>query len=223
MPQPLMARSSTSPDAPDLVQRTRTPPDVKWLLNERAALAGEVAKADSTQLGLLAKQARLTQQLEATAVLLARSRVAQDRAQASMAALDVTIALAHSRVEPSAGGVVAAWAGKYGKRGGLGEFIARTLREAAPSPLTTSVLMDLAAREFQLTFALATDRRSFNKSVNSSLTWLLKRGLAEPLHSREFGVHGIWRWKEQAPTLDALRLRQTACSLGMTLASQGRG
>ena len=205
MPQPLMNLSNTSPDAPNLVQRTRTPPDVKWLLNERAALAGEVAKADSTQLGLLAKQARLEHQLAAVAVLLARSRVAQGRAQASMDALGVTIALAHARVEPSAGGVVAAWAGKYGKRGGLGEFIAQTLREAAPAPLTTSVLMDLAAREFQLTFALAKDRRSFNKSVNSSLSWLLKRGKAEPLHMRQLGTHGSWRWTAQMPTLDALR------------------
>ena len=207
MPQQLMNLSNTLQDAPDLVQRTRTPPDVKWLLNERAALAGEVGKANSAQLGLLAKRARLMRQLEAVAVLLARSRAAQGRAQASMDALDVTIALAHSRVEPSAGGVVAAWAGKYGKRGGLGEFIAQTLREAAPAPLTTSILMDLAAREFQLTFALAKDRRSFNKSVNSSLSWLLKRGQAEPLHARKLGTHGSWRWKPPLPDLDSLRAR----------------
>lgn len=190
------------------MQRTRTPPDVKWLLNERAALAGEVSKAEVTQVGLLAKQARLTQQLAKVQFLLERSQCAQSRAQASIDALDVTMSLAHSRVEPTAGGVVDAWAGKYGKRGGLGEFIAQSLREAAPEPLTTTVLMNLAARQFDITFPLAKDRRSFNKSVNSSLTWLLKRGLAEALHDRQEGSHGIWRWKVQAPTLDELRLRQ---------------
>jgi apolipoprotein N-acyltransferase len=40
--------------------QTRTPPDVKWLLNERAALAGEVSKAEATQAGLWAKRERLT-------------------------------------------------------------------------------------------------------------------------------------------------------------------
>jgi hypothetical protein len=151
-----------------------------------------------------------------------RSQCAQSRAQASMAALDATLALAHSRVEPSAGGVLASWAGKYGKRGGLGEFLEHALRNAAPAPLTTSVLMNLAARQFELTFPLANDRRSFNKSVNSSLTGLRKRGLVEPLHSREFGVHGIWQWKAQVPTLDALRLQQVAGATGMTFASQER-
>lgn len=202
-----------SQDALEPVQRTRTPPDVKWLLNERAALAGEVSKAEATQAGLQAKQARLTQQLTKVQFLMERSQCAQSRAQASMAALDATLALAHSRVEPTAGGVVEAWAGKYGKRGGLGEFIAQSLREAAPAPLTTSVLMDLAARQFGLTFPLAAERRSFNKSVNSALTWLRRRGLAEPLHRREPGSHGVWRWKGPAPTLDALRLRQPVVTL----------
>lgn len=187
--------------------QTRTPPDVKWMLNERAALAGEVSKAEATQAGLTAKQVRLQQQLAKVQFLRERSQCAQSRAQASIDALDVTIALAHSRVEPTAGGVVEAWAGKYGKRGGLGEFIAQSLRESAPAPLTTTILMNLAAQHFGVTFPLAKDRRSFNKSVSSSLFWLLKRGLAEPLHDRKEGSHGVWRWKAQTPTLHALQLR----------------
>lgn len=202
---PLMPRPAILQDAPAL--RTRTPPDVKWLLNERAALAGEVSKADVTQSGLRAKQARLERQLAKVQFLMERSLCAQSRAQASMGALDATMALAHSRVEPTAGGVVDAWAGKYGKRGGLGGFIAQSLRETAPEPLTTTVLMNLAAQHFGITFPLAKDRRSFNKSVSSSLFWLLKRGLVEPLHDRREGSHGVWRWKVQTPTLDALRLR----------------
>ena len=195
---------------PEPSERTRTPPDVKWLLNERAALAGEVAKAQGTQTGLRAKQVRLVQQLAKVQFLMERSQCAQSRAQASIDALDATLALAHSRVEPTAGGVVEAWAGRYGKRGGLGEFIAQALREAAPAPLTTTILMNLAARHFGIPFPLAKDRRSFNKSVNSSLTWLLKRGLAEPLHDRQEGSHGVWRWKAQTTPLDALRMRGQA-------------
>lgn len=65
-------------------------------------------------------------------------------------------------------------------------------------------MMELAAHHFGITFPLALDRRSFNKSVNSSLYRLRKGELAEPLHSRELGSHGVWRWKA-APALEALR------------------
>ncbi len=72
----------------------RTPPDLKWLLNERAALAGQVSKAEVTQAGLQVKQARLEQHLAKAQGLLARSQCAKSRAQASIDALDVTIAFA---------------------------------------------------------------------------------------------------------------------------------
>ena len=220
MPRPLTEILRDPQEAPEPVQRTRTPPDVKWLLNERAALAGEVSKAEKTQAGLRAKQARLERQLAKVQFLMERSLCAQSRAQASMNALDVTMALVHSRLEPTAGGIVDAWAGKYGKRGGLGEFIAQSLRNSAPAPLTTTVLMNLAAQNFGITFPLAKDRRSFNKSVSSSLFWLLKRGLVEPLHNRQEGAHGVWRWKVQTPTLDALRLRGQAMAEDLTVSRQ---
>lgn len=71
--------------------------------------------------------------------------------------------------EPTSDGGVDAWAGKYGKRGALGELVREALGVAAPKPLTTTVLMNLAARQFGLTFPLAKDRRNFKKSVSSSL------------------------------------------------------
>jgi hypothetical protein len=199
MPRPAKLQAAPTP-------RTRTPPDIKWLLNERAALAGVVDKAEATLAGLRAKQARLEHQLTKVQLLMERAQCAQSRAQASVEALDATMALACARLEPTSAGVVDAWAGKYGKRGALGAFVEQALRAAAPEPLTMSVLMNLAARQFGLTFPLAKDRRNFNKSVSSSLRGLNLRGLIEPLHDREFGSHGLWRWKP-APSLDELRVR----------------
>ena len=183
----------------------RTPPDVKWLLNERAALAGEVAKARASQHVLQAKRERIELRLAAVQRLMERSQCAQSRAQASMDAIDATLALAHARVEPSAAGVVQAWAGRYGKRGALGECIANLLQQSAPAPMTTSVLIDLVARQFDVAFALPKDRRSFRKSVSSALTSLLKRDLIEPLHDRTEGSHGQWRWKPALPSLGSLK------------------
>jgi hypothetical protein len=159
---------------------------------------------------LLAKRERLQQQLVGVEALLTRLHVAQTRTQASLDALDATMALAHFRVEPASAGVVDAWAGKYGKRGGLVEHIERLLRQTAPAPLTATVIINLTAHHFGIGFPTPKDRRSFRKSISSALACLLARGLIEPLHDRREGSHGVWRWKEQTPTLDALRRRQSA-------------
>jgi hypothetical protein len=206
MPARNLQTTQALPDEPTPA-RTRTPPDVKWLLNERAALAGTVAKAADKQQALAAKRGRLEAQLEGVLQLLARSRTAQSRAQASIDAIDVTLGLAHPRVRPTCAGEVSAWAGKYGKRGGLGDFVEQALQSAAPAALTTTVLINLASMQFGVAFPLPKDRRAFRKSVSSALTSLLKRGLIEPLHSREEGSHGLWRWKVQAATLGGLRAR----------------
>jgi hypothetical protein len=207
-----MKRHAPMPEV--VTPRTRTPPDIKWLLNERAALAGAVEKAAARQAALMAKQVRLQHQLEKVLFELARSRTAQGRAQASVEALDATMGLVCARLEPTSAGMVDAWAGRYGKRGALGKFVEQALRAAAPEPLTTTVLMNFAAREFGISFPLAKDRRSFNKSVGSSLRGLHQRGLIEPLHDRGLGSHGVWRWKEQTPSLDALRARADAVVAG---------
>jgi hypothetical protein len=200
-----MKRHEPELEAP--APRTRTPPDLKWLLNERAALAGVVEKAELTLAGLRAKQGRLEHQLTKVQFLMERAQCAQSRAQASVEALDATMGLVSARLEPTSAGVVDAWAGKYGKRGALGAFVEQALRAAAPEPLTTTVLMNLAARQFGIAFPLAKDRRNFNKSVSSSLRGLHQRGLIDPLHDRGRGSHGLWRWKAPAPSLDELRAR----------------
>lgn len=202
MPRPAKLQAAPTP-------RTRTPPDTKWLLNERAALAGVVEKAELTLAGLRAKQGRLEHQLTKVQFSMERAQCAQSRAQASVQALDATMGLVCARLEPTSAGVVDAWAGKYGKRGSLGAFVEQALRAAAPEPLTTTVLMNLAAREFGISFPVAKDRRNFNKSVSSSLRGLHRRGLIEPLHDRGLGSHGLWRWK-LAPSLDELRARAAA-------------
>lgn len=74
------------------------------------------------------------------------------------------------------------------------------------------MLINLASRQFGLTFTLPKDRRNFRKSVSSALSALLKRDRVEPLHSREEGSHGLWRWKSQVPSFEAMRVRALALS-----------
>lgn len=192
----------------DTVVRSRTPPDIKWLLNERAALAGEIEKARLKQATLAHKRERLQKQLAGLMNAMERSRVDQARSQASLDALDATMGLVNEDVNPYAGGAIWAWAGKYGVRGGLRDFVARVLEVAAPEPVTTTVLMNLAARQFGLVLNTHTERRNFNKSVSGALTSLVKRRLVEPLHSREQGSHGLWRWGVTLPTIAEMASQQ---------------
>jgi len=104
---------------------TRTPPDLKWLLNERAALAGEIEKASLRHATLVHTQARLEKQLAGVMTAIERARVDKKRSQASLDALDATMGLVNIQVNPCAAGTVMAWAGKYGMRGGLRDYIAQ--------------------------------------------------------------------------------------------------
>lgn len=180
--------------------RTPTPPDIKWLLNERAALMGEVARAQDKQSLLQSRREKLERQLSKATVSIAAAKCAEARARASIAALDATMTLVNSRVNQEAAGSVQAWAGRYGARGGLGVFIGEVLQRVAPEPVTTTVLIDIAATQFGVSFDAPSDRRSFRKSVSSALTSLLKRDLIEPLHDRGGGAHGSWRWGKALPT-----------------------
>lgn len=150
--------------------RTRTPTDLKWLLNERAAIAGDIAALTVRQKTQVTKRERMALQLE-------RAKSAHDATarhlnskQATLAALDASLALAYKDVEPSAAGIVHAWAGRYGKRGALTAFLLEKIRDAAPATMTTTLLIDLAIRHFGLiTELMPTDRAKFRRTVAKML------------------------------------------------------
>jgi hypothetical protein len=88
--------------------RPRTPPELKWLLVERATLAGDLAKL----------KARLSL-LEAEIV----------RVQTTSKALDVVIGRTEARARPDAAGAIRRHQSKYGKRGALKEFVVKVLQQ----------------------------------------------------------------------------------------------
>lgn len=189
--------------------RTRTSPDVKWLLNERAALAGAHARAVARQLALRKKRDRIELALSTCQKQLEGAVVSAERAKMSLDALDATMGLIDKRLEPTAAGAVNAWAGKYGKRGALGAFIGEALCQASPEPITMTVLVSLVVDQFGLTVTTSNERRSLRKSITSALRALLKCDRIEPLHSRGPGTLGLWRLKAQVPSLKSLQKQQT--------------
>lgn len=83
---------------------------MKWLLVERATLAGDLASLKMRLCHL-------------------ESKIAQ--VQSAVQALDTTILLIESRVRPNAAGVIPRHETGYGARGALRAFIVETLQDTA--------------------------------------------------------------------------------------------
>lgn len=194
--------------------RTRTPPLLKWLLVERATLAGDLARAHEMQASI-DREMRNVQERQAILALevdrLQRYKTQLpgilDEKRARIAALDASIQLASDdRVAPTAAGTVRAFAGRYGKRGDLKAFIVGELRAAAPSAAGTSAIVRGAILHFGLNFAKTVEQKAFMRNtVTPQLTRLKEQGLVEALHPKNRGTaEGSWRWKADYPTLAEL-------------------
>lgn len=163
--------------------RKRTPPDLKWLLVERATIAGDIQRLHATQAQLASELAKLQTHLEA---------------------LDSTLALTYSSVRPDTAGAIQCH-GRYGKRGALKEFIVAAIRNAAPAAITTLEIAYSAVGAFGLRFTVKEEFQAFTRdSVKRQILWLKKDGLVEALHNPKNGKVGTWRWKTPLPSLSDL-------------------
>jgi hypothetical protein len=174
---------------------------LKWLLNERAALAGRVATLNHST-GLLKEQVLCAQRR--VDFLAGKVSDAEDRlrdADGSLHALDVVLETSFPTVSQIAGGVVRAWAGKYGQRGGLKAHILSVLRKAAPGIVPTGLLAKVAISHFGLQLTSDKEKVAFRRQVRNIL-----RG--EPKLVEELGKQNLrgavgWRWRA-APSLTEL-------------------
>jgi hypothetical protein len=187
--------------------RTRTPAELKWLLNERAAIAGRIQKTEARQRSIEAQLPQYQRQLEKALRGVLKVKESLSEYQCALNALDTTIGLAFQAVRPDAAGAVNAWAGKYGHRGALTQFVAQLLREAAPHPVDARTVAARVAEHFAIPQTCATDRLFLRTSVKNAFKRLHEQGTTEALHSRvkALGTRpGIWRWKEPIPSLSEL-------------------
>jgi hypothetical protein len=184
-------------------RQTRTPSTLKWLLNERAAIAGEVEKATARtrvfDLKIAAHQARVDA-LNSEALPF-RDTLAQR--QATLAAMDTAISICCQEVNAAAAGTVHAWAGRYGKWGGMRAFVLKTIQDAAPLPVRSPEVLRNLVAHFCIIVATPCDRAALRRSLKSTFQHLKNRGLIEPLHDRTSpAAPGIWRLKQPTTLAD---------------------
>lgn len=192
--------------APGPGRRQRTPSDLKWLLAERAALAGELCHLQH-QVRLAVIEYELA---EAWFHRLTRERQTLEARQADVAerrnALDAVLGLTHPSVNPAAGGQVRANSGRWGGRGALTAFLCETLQAAAPQALPTAVLLTCALAHSGIEPSNAEERKRLYFVLRKRLKGLRdKHGLLDSSRSGD-GYHDdvLWRWK-QPTSLDRLR------------------
>ena len=159
---------------------THTPPALKWLLNERAMLLGEIQRAEAELMALLATQDRLF------------------HLKYQVAALDKAIGLLDDRVCPEASGVVRAWANRYGPRGGLKEFLLWQLDRAGEQGIDTVTLTKRVAERFGLPIGTPRQFRMLRQDqVGRALRRLKADDLAETVLQSTGGgrTPSVWRAK----------------------------
>ena len=176
--------------------RTRTPPVFKWLLNERAALAGEAKRLE-------AELQRVQRELPAV--------------QEKLAALDTTLELLDKSVATDAAGTVNAWAGKYGARGAVKACVLSHLQVAGKSGIDVSTLA------LQVAAALGVElptKKDFSLFRRDTVHAVLKRAKADGLTEVLVAARGghtpqVWRWRgpNAAPSLAELRELREALEL----------
>ena len=159
---------------------TRTPPTEKWLLNERAVIAGELQAIDAELERLTARKAYLHNLL---------------------ASIDEVYCLVSPVVLPVPALVVHGHT-RYGGRGNCIKWVREVLQEAYPSALDTAALTLAAEEAFGLVHATPAQRGKFrNNSLRTALRTLLAQGMAERLHDYKGVPHraGVWRWVPPEP------------------------
>jgi len=184
----------------------RTPADLKWLLNERAAIAGEherLQRQASTLESRLQKLDAIRKRLQSN--LCARQlRLAQT--SELLAALDATVSLAHPEANSEAAGKVNAWAGRYGERGALKAYLRDHIQQSGPQGASTSELIEGAIAWFCLPVTLPTERASVRNSVRTLLRALRRDGLIRPSLSVQPNGARENHWQQVSPlTLAELR------------------
>lgn len=165
---------------------TRTRSEVKWLVNEAAALAGEIERLDTLTAELSSKRETVQKAQEACTTTLAY--VTKRRKE--------TLGL--PRVLPQRAHF--GW-------GSLRVFLSATLRSSVGCVLTTAQLAERAIQHFELEFTCARERYDFrNNSVARALNKLKAAGLVERVAAagEDKRVPTGWRWIDLTCPADVL-------------------
>lgn len=119
--------------------------------------------------------------------------------------IDLVLRHAYPDIDPAGVHVVRAWAGKYGRRGALKEFIEQTVQDAQSGGVRASAIRAAVIVRFGLKLETKRDRETFRACVRVQLTRSCAQGL---IHCRPGGSRGalecVWNQGPSGAQLLAL-------------------
>ena len=186
--------------------REKTPPDVKWLLVERATIAGNIVNMEKCfaelKAELVAQRASLADAERKCAAF--PSKIAHTKQ--TLTALDTVIRLTDVRVNRIAGGIVRAHNPRYQRRGALKELIISAIKAAGDVGIRSHSIANLVVDHFELTFASKAEFVRFKaNSVQSRIKFLHHEDLIELAPSNaNTSARCFWRWKNHTQTFATL-------------------
>lgn len=175
---------------------SRTSPEIKWLLVERATLVGDIVRLEERKVLLEAELGRVRD---------------------LVAAVDTSIQLVDGSLRLDAAGQVGRHCPTYHRRGALKDFLTAALKAAGDAGLSGSAASLLATANFGLNFATKAEFQKYSRNtIRRQLQRLRNHGLAENLPGT--GPESkLWRWKRALPSLaDLALLADTAPAAGVS-------
>lgn len=130
--------------------RRHTPTELRFLLTERAAVAGSLARIPKDCLLLQAELSKHEARAAQVRYRLAAMHSGELKQQTELEALDLVLKHFYPSVDPESVGAVSGWAGKYGRRGELKAFIRATVEAAYPAGVPTQKLLEAIVTRFTL-------------------------------------------------------------------------
>ena len=192
----------------------KIPTELKQLAERRARVVGALsASVPSEQYADQIEILKL--QLKNMEAMFLASSKKKERLLEELAHIDKQFLDAYPTVNTGSIEPIAAWKGKYGKRGALRKFVLETLKSYAPAFIPTTKLSELATIEFSLVFENSAARKKWNdNSFRSALKSLSIDGRVErseePLSAEHKGL-SHWRIKQEShPTLASLSMQSSS-------------
>jgi hypothetical protein len=182
--------------------RRHTSSELRFLLTERAALAGSVTRISRDCLPLEAEVFNFEAQARKARERLEATHLRLGALQAELEALDLVLRHSFPGVDPASVSAVSAWAGKYGRRGELKAFIHATIKAAHPAGVPTQALLEAILTRF----TLSSTKEDFIR-LRHGVVKLLSRSKAAGLVQSQPGKKlssSVWFWCQSSPGLAQL-------------------
>lgn len=188
----------------------RTPPSLKWLIDKRARLLGELTKLNKRQAQRLADLDRTValakSEYETAIALQARGKKQLAREKQTIAAhlraIDIAMSMHEIQIDPNKiPEILSQEAVRYQRYGEMTRGIYSTLKSANGAPLSALEIAMALEASFGLQLSKS-EFQDFRHRIRQRLKYLCWSGKLRRIHQAKTQLEGRWTLPDQAASAD---------------------